>query len=96
MDNLHRSRRWFLRDCGIGLGAIASAGIFAEESRANVNVDPLEVKSTHFPAKPIERPCTEAGFAKQLRASVHHDLGRSMIERVGFHRFDNRQLISDL
>ncbi|MFN3188978.1 MAG: DUF1501 domain-containing protein [Aureliella sp.] len=48
--NLQRSRRWFLRDCGVGLGAIAAAGMMAEESSAN-QADPLAVKEPHFPAK---------------------------------------------
>ncbi|WP_146431648.1 DUF1501 domain-containing protein [Blastopirellula retiformator] len=43
------SRRWFMRDCGVGLGAIALADLLrGEASAAN---DPLAEKRPHFPAK---------------------------------------------
>lgn len=51
MNNLYRSRRWFLRDCGVGLGSIAAASMLAEEASATDSSDPLAVKNSHFPAK---------------------------------------------
>mgnify|MGYP000324309875 CR=1 FL=1 len=45
------SRRWFLKDCGLGLGAIALTSL---EARANANPgnpNPLAPKRPHFPAK---------------------------------------------
>ena len=51
MNNLHRSRRWFLRDCGVGLGSIAAASLMADDTRAARSNDPLAVKQPHFPAK---------------------------------------------
>ncbi len=46
------SRRWFLRDCGIGLGAIAAQQLLRQStSAAPAAVNPLAAKSTHFPAK---------------------------------------------
>lgn len=49
--NLLRSRRWFLRECGVGLGAVAAAGMLAEEASSQVSRDPLAARSPHFPAK---------------------------------------------
>ena len=43
------SRRWFLRDCGVGLGSIAASQLFAENS--GVATDPLSVKRPQFPGK---------------------------------------------
>ncbi|WP_372898610.1 DUF1501 domain-containing protein [Stieleria sp.] len=51
MNNLNRSRRWFLKDCGVGLGAIAAAQLMAEESGAASTADPLAVRQPHFPGK---------------------------------------------
>lgn len=52
---LHRTRRHFLRDCGIGLGKIALAGLltdsFSPFSRAAMADNPLAPKAPHFPAK---------------------------------------------
>ena len=49
------SRRWFLRDCGIGLGGIAlNHLLLAESSRAAGNstpVNPLAPKRPHFPGR---------------------------------------------
>src|SRR5881392_1752470 len=42
------ARRWFLRDCGVGLGAIALAGLMNEGGRT---ADPLLPKRPHFAAK---------------------------------------------
>ena len=32
---LYLSRRWFLRDCGVGLASIAAHSLLASEGRAN-------------------------------------------------------------
>jgi hypothetical protein len=46
------ARRWFLRECGVGLGAAAFAGLLAEDARAAVpEQDPLAVKTPPLPAK---------------------------------------------
>ncbi|MCF6311420.1 MAG: DUF1501 domain-containing protein [Verrucomicrobiales bacterium] len=50
------SRRWFLKDCGIGLGSIAMTHLLAESNFAalpkmTAPLDPLAVKKPHFPAK---------------------------------------------
>ncbi|MEO1618589.1 MAG: DUF1501 domain-containing protein, partial [Planctomycetota bacterium] len=45
------SRRWFLRDCGLGLGSIAAAQLMADEARAADRSDPLAVRQPHFPGK---------------------------------------------
>ncbi len=47
-------RRWFLRDCGVGLGAIAAGTLLAADSTAAVTADatnPLASKQPHFPGK---------------------------------------------
>src|SRR5262245_36658460 len=43
------NRRWFLRDCGVGLGAIALRGLLASDAAAGE--DALAPKKPHFPAK---------------------------------------------
>ncbi|MFK7737587.1 MAG: DUF1501 domain-containing protein [Pirellulaceae bacterium] len=50
-NNLQTSRRWFLRDCGVGLGAIAASSLLADEVRSADRLDPLAVKQPHFPGK---------------------------------------------
>ncbi|WP_145289618.1 DUF1501 domain-containing protein [Rosistilla oblonga] len=44
------SRRWFMQDCGVGLGSIALASLI-NESAAAATDDPLSVKTPHFPGK---------------------------------------------
>ena len=47
-------RRWFLRDCGVGLGAIAAGTLLAADSTAAITADaanPLAPKQSHFPGK---------------------------------------------
>lgn len=50
-NNAQPSRRWFLKDCGVGLGAIAAAQMMADESSAASIADPLSVRRPHFPGK---------------------------------------------
>lgn len=50
------SRRWFLQDCGVGLGAAALASLFAESGLAAPGqtagaVDPLAPRQPHFEPK---------------------------------------------
>jgi hypothetical protein len=47
------SRRWFLRDCGIGLGAIAAGSLNATEARTArpAPENPLTPRAPHFAAK---------------------------------------------
>lgn len=45
------SRRWFLRDCGLGLGAIAASQLLADDAVASATTDPLAVRQPHFPGK---------------------------------------------
>jgi len=51
------SRRWFLKDCGVGLGSIAMTHLLADSGLAKSSsvsagpVDPLVVKRPHFPAR---------------------------------------------
>jgi uncharacterized protein (DUF1501 family) len=44
----HLTRRWFLRDCGIGLGALALNALLGETASA---ADPLASKKPHFAPK---------------------------------------------
>jgi hypothetical protein len=51
---LYITRRFFLRDCGIGVGKIALAGLLSEPIMANTTVsqdDPLVQRPPHFRAK---------------------------------------------
>src|SRR5688500_7756449 len=43
------ARRWFLRDCGVGLGAAALTSLLANDGYASA--DPLAPKSPHFAPK---------------------------------------------
>lgn len=51
------SRRWFLRECGIGLGKIGLAGLLTDSllarsaSAATAPADPMLPKPAHFPGK---------------------------------------------
>jgi hypothetical protein len=44
-------RRWFLKECGVGLAGIAAAHCLANESKAEPPAEPLVPKQPHFPAK---------------------------------------------
>ncbi|TWT99054.1 DUF1501 domain-containing protein [Neorhodopirellula pilleata] len=50
--NLAR-RRWFMQQCGIGLGHIALTSLLARNGTAgeSIGTNPMAVKSPHFPAK---------------------------------------------
>ncbi|HLW68411.1 MAG TPA: DUF1501 domain-containing protein [Gemmataceae bacterium] len=47
------SRRWFLRDCGIGLAGIAAGALLADDAAraAPDSADPLAPRPPHYPAK---------------------------------------------
>lgn len=45
------ARRWFFRQCGVGLGAIALGELLRESSWAAANADPLAAKQPHHPAR---------------------------------------------
>jgi hypothetical protein len=53
-DPVQVSRRWFLRDCGVGLGAIALADLLGQAAGASPAAradDPLAAKAPHFAPK---------------------------------------------
>ncbi len=47
------ARRWFLRDCGVGLGSVALAHLLGANAsgRETASLDPLAVKKPHFEPK---------------------------------------------
>jgi hypothetical protein len=47
------ARRWFLQECGVGLGAAALTSLLADDARAAVPVDPLAVRKPHFPKRVV-------------------------------------------
>ena len=48
----HVARRWFLQQCGIGLGGVAMASMSQETAKAaSLSDDPLAPKQPHFPAR---------------------------------------------
>jgi hypothetical protein len=49
----HATRRWFLKDCGVGLGAIALNALLAESGRASEQApaDPMAPRKPHFAPK---------------------------------------------
>jgi hypothetical protein len=47
-------RRWFLRDCGLGLGSIAASSLLSADlnaATAEASANPLAPRDPHFPAK---------------------------------------------
>src|SRR5262245_27361104 len=46
----HLTRRWFFRECGVGLGTVALASLLGERA-AGESLNPLAPKKPHFPAK---------------------------------------------
>jgi len=53
LANLQRShsRRWFMKDCGLGLGSIALTSLLAREANAANFTNPLAPKPSQHPAK---------------------------------------------
>lgn len=45
------TRRWFLRDCGVGLAGIAASSLRAAESKPTTPTNPLAARMPHYPAK---------------------------------------------
>src|SRR5262245_21061190 len=45
------SRRWFLKDCGVGLAGIAASSLLATDLAAATADNPLAPKQPHYPAK---------------------------------------------
>jgi hypothetical protein len=45
------ARRWFLQQCGVGLGAIALSQLLCDDGRAATLSDPLSPKKPHFEPK---------------------------------------------
>jgi hypothetical protein len=45
------TRRWFFRDCGVGVGTMALASLLREHGQAAPEVNPLAPKKPHFPGK---------------------------------------------
>src|SRR5436305_9488708 len=55
-DPTHVTRRWFFRDCGVGLGTLALAhlmheGGYGASATPNAIADPLSPKQPHFAPK---------------------------------------------
>ena len=52
-DPQHITRRWFFRDCGVGLGSIALAQLLGDDGRAApaAGGDPLAPRQPHFAPK---------------------------------------------
>lgn len=45
------ARRWFLQQCGVGLGAMALQQLLGPGTASAAGLDPLAAKQPHFPAK---------------------------------------------
>jgi hypothetical protein len=60
-------RRWFLKECSVGLGGLAALELLAGESSAQEPAGPLAARAPHFPAK-IKRVVYmfQAGAPSQL------------------------------
>lgn len=63
------ARRWFLQQCGIGLGAAALSQILAQDGYAAADSDPLKLKEPHFAPK-----AKRVIFLFQAGAPSHLDL----------------------
>ena len=56
VNPLHVTRRWFFRECGVGLGAIALADLLRESGQAaSAQVDPLAPKQPQSAFRPACR-----------------------------------------
>ena len=51
LDPAQLSRRWFLQECGVGLGAAALGSLLSEGGYAADSADPMAPKAPHFEAK---------------------------------------------
>ncbi len=52
MQATRLARRWFLRDCGVGLGAIAANSLLQQSSAANSqSLNPLQARPSHHPPR---------------------------------------------
>src|SRR6188474_2966422 len=52
MHSNNIARRWFLQECGVGLGAVALTDLLARQTQAaSAPADPLTPRPGHFPAK---------------------------------------------
>ncbi|MFM7837060.1 MAG: DUF1501 domain-containing protein, partial [Planctomycetaceae bacterium] len=49
-------RRWFLRDCGVGLGAMAAASLMAGESQAGQSAPDVQATGPLAPRQPHFAP----------------------------------------
>lgn len=60
-------RRWFLKECSVGLGSLAALELLSGESSAQDSAGPLGARAPHFPAK-IKRVVYmfQAGAPSQL------------------------------
>ena len=63
------TRRWFFRECGVGLGSIALGSLLGKASAAIEQLDPLAPKPPPFPAK-----AKRVIFLFQAGAPSHLDL----------------------
>src|SRR5438309_636972 len=66
------TRRWFFRDCGVGLGAVALGSLLGKDSARAASpdsIDPLAPKAPPFPAK-----AKRVIFLFQAGAPSHLDL----------------------
>ena len=70
-DRQTLTRRWFFRDCGVGLGAVALGSLLGggTANGAFAEADPLAPKAPHFPAK-----AKRVIFLFQAGAPSHLDL----------------------
>lgn len=50
-DSQRLARRWFLEQCGVGLGAVALGHLLGESAQGGIGANPLAPKQPHFPAK---------------------------------------------
>jgi len=74
----HLSRRWFFRDCTLGLGSIALASLLAEEGRAAASNNRPQAVDPLLPRKPHHTPKAKsviylfmAGAPSQLELFEH-------------------------
>ncbi|MFO0938062.1 MAG: DUF1501 domain-containing protein [Gemmataceae bacterium] len=63
------ARRWFLQQCGVGLGAVALSQLLSEDGYARAGDDPISPKAPHFAPK-----AKRVIFLFQAGAPSHLDL----------------------
>ena len=82
-DELRRylTRRWFFRDCGVGLGSIALASLLGESAGGGPVADPLAPKKPHFAGQGEARHLPVHGRGPEPSGTVRQQAAARQVRR---------------